>query len=179
MSDVTPGVLDGALLRLPHPVLDLSEGLLDRIEVGGVGWQEPEPCSGGLDDLADGDCLVTAEIVHDDDVAGLEYRYEQLLDIGTETLAIDRSVEDTWCGQPVAAQRAEEGQCAPVAVRGEAAQALAAGCPSAQRRHVGLDPCFIDKDQPARIETGLQGPPAPTTADNVGTGLLKGEQRFF
>ena len=179
MPDVSPCVLDGSLLGLSHPVLNLGECLFDRIEIGQVRRQEPEPCSGGLDDLADGGCLVAAEIVHDDDVAGFEYRHEDLLDIGAEALAIDRPVEHAWRRQPVAAQRAEEGQRAPVPVRGEAAQAFAAGSPAAQRYHVGLDPCFIDEDQPSRIETGLQGPPALPAPGDVRASLLKGEQCFF
>lgn len=117
--------------------------------------------------------------VHDDDVAGLEHRHELLFDIGTKALAIDRSVKDARCRQPVAAQCADKGQRAPVAIRGEAAQALAARSPASERRHVGLDPSFIDKDQAARVEVGLQGPPTPPAAGNVCTGLLKGEQRFF
>lgn len=60
---------------------------------------------------------MAAEIVHDDDVAGLQHGYELLLDIGAEALAVDRSVEDERGRQPVAAQRAEEGQRAPVVVR--------------------------------------------------------------
>jgi len=66
-----------------------------------------------------------------------------------------------------------------VSVRGEAAQALAALSPAAQGRHIGLDPGFIDEDQAAGVEVGLEGPPALLAARNVGAGLLKGEQRFF
>ena len=62
---------------------------------------------------------------------------ELLLDIGAEALAVDRPVEDARRGEPVAAQRAEEGQRAPVAMRGEAAQAL---CPSAPSR--AAEPCW-------------------------------------
>ena len=62
MPDVSPCVLDGSLLGLSHPVLNLGECLFDRIEIGQVRRQEPEPCSGGLDDLADGGRLVAAEI---------------------------------------------------------------------------------------------------------------------
>ena len=94
-------------------------------------------------------------------------------------MAVDRPVEDARGSQPIAAQRAEEGQRAPVAVRGEATQALAAGSPSAQRCHVGLDPGLVDEHQPPWIETGLQGPPALSATGDVGTGLLKGEQSFF
>ena len=132
-----------------------------------------------LIDLAQGGGLVAAEIVHDDDVAGLEGRNELLLDIGAEAFAVDRAVEDARSGEPVAAQGAEEGQRPPVAVRGEGAQALALRPPAAQRGHVGLDPGLVDEDQPPRIEAGLPGSPASPPARDVGAGLLKGEQRFF
>jgi len=38
---------------------------------------------------------VAAEIVDDDDVTGPEGRDENLLDIGQEAVAVDRSVDDT------------------------------------------------------------------------------------
>lgn len=79
------GVVDGSLLGCAHPVLDLGEGLLDRIEVGRIGRQEPEPCVGGLDELTDRRGFVAAEIVHDDDVAGVQRGDEQLRDIGVES----------------------------------------------------------------------------------------------
>ena len=34
VAERAPGVLEVALLGVAHPVLDLGEGLLDRIEVG-------------------------------------------------------------------------------------------------------------------------------------------------
>src|SRR5690348_17725198 len=105
--------------------------------------------------------------------------YELLLDIGAEAAAIDRPVEDARGGEPIATQSTQEGQCAPVAVGGEAAQPLALRAPSAQRRHVGLDPGFVDEDQPLWIEIGLPGSTALTPARDVGAGLLKGEQGFF
>ena len=129
---MAPGVLDGSLLRLSHPVLDLGEGLFDRVEVGRVGRQVPEPGADGADHLPDGGRLVGAEIVHDDDVTGFEHGHELLLDIGPEALAVDRSIEDARRRQPVAAQGTEESQRAPVAMRGKAAQAFAFRSPAAQ-----------------------------------------------
>lgn len=64
-------------------------------------------------------------------------------------------------------------------VRGEAAQAFAFKTPSAQRRHIGLDPRLVDEDQPARVEACLKGAPALASPGDVGASLLKGEQRFF
>jgi hypothetical protein len=174
-----PCVLDRSLLGLSHPVLDLGEGLLDWIEIGGVWRQVPEPGTGFSDHRADSCRFVGAEIVHDDDVAWLQDWHELLFDISAETPAIDRSIKYAWCGEPVAAQRPKEGQRAPVAVRCEAAQALALRAPASQRGHVGLDPCLVDKDQSARIEPALPGTPALAPAGDIGAGLLKGEQRFF
>jgi len=67
-SDMPPNVFDGTLLGEAHPMLDLGEGLFDRIEVWRVGQQIPESCAGGLDHASEFSRLVGAEVVHDDDV---------------------------------------------------------------------------------------------------------------
>ena len=122
---------------------------------------------------------MAAEIVHDDDVAGLQNGDELLLDISAEAMTVDRSIEDARRSEPVAAQSAEEGQRAPVSVRSIPSQAFALRSPAAQRSHVGLDPGLVDKDQLCGIEALLQGPPSLEPAHHVGARLLKREQRFF
>lgn len=122
---------------------------------------------------------MAAEIVQNDDVSLPQSRQEQLFDIGAEALAVDRTVEDAGCGDPVPAQRAEEGQGPPPSLRGEAAQALALRSPAAQGNHVCLDPGLVEEDQALRIEAGLQGLPAPPPTGHIGPGLLKSEQCFF
>ena len=160
-------------------MFDFGEGLLDRVEVRRVRRQVPEPGAGGSDHLADGGRLVGTEVVHNDDVVLLQHGHELLLDISSEAWAVDRAVEDAGSRDLVAAQGAEESQRSPVTVRREAPQSLAFRPPAAQRRHVGLDPGFVDEDQTPWIEPGLPRSPAPSPAGDVGTGLLKGEQRFF
>src|ERR1700739_5125404 len=81
-------VVDGAFLGGTHPVLDLGEGLFDRIEVWRVWRQVPEPGAGRSDQAAQGRRLVAAEIVHDDDVARLELRNENLLNVGAAPFAV-------------------------------------------------------------------------------------------
>ena len=122
---------------------------------------------------------MAAEIVHDDNVPGLEDRQELLLDVGAEAFAVDRSVEHARGCEPVAAQCAEEGQRPPAALGREAAQAFAFRPPAAQWGHVGLDPGLIDEDQPPRIKPALPGSPAAAPARHVGASLLNGEQCFF
>jgi hypothetical protein len=160
-------------------MLDFGEGLFDRIEIGRVGRQEPEPCAGRLNGLPNGGGFVAAQIVHDDDVARPQHRNKLLMHIGAEARAIDRAVEDTRRGQSVAAQCAEESHGAPMAMRGKAAQPLPFRAPAAQRGHVGLYPGLVDEDQTRRIEPTLPGFPALAAPGNVGAALLKGEQRFF
>ena len=64
MTDVAPDFVNRALLIGSHPVLDYGEGLLDRVEVGRVWRQVPEPCASGLGHLPDGGGLVGAKIIH-------------------------------------------------------------------------------------------------------------------
>ena len=61
LADATPCGFDGALGGLAQEGLELGEDLLDRIEVGAVGWQEEEPCACGPDRAAHCLSLVTAE----------------------------------------------------------------------------------------------------------------------
>jgi folate-binding Fe-S cluster repair protein YgfZ len=96
--------------------------------------------------------LVAAEIVHDDDVAGLQRRAEHVLDVDQETLAVDRPVEHAGCIDPVVAECGEERQRAPLAERSMRDQRLAARCPTPDRRHVRLRPGLVDEDQAVRIE---------------------------
>ncbi len=176
---MAPCVFDGSLVGVAHPMLDLGEGLLDRVEIGRVWRQEPEPCAGGPDGMTDGCGFMTAQIVHDHDVAKPQGWEQLLTNIGAEAFTVDWAVEDAWRGEFVAAQRAQESQGSPMAVRGEAARALSPWPPAAKRSHVGLDPRLVDENQTSRIEATLPRSPALTATGNVGPGLLKSEQRFF
>jgi hypothetical protein len=160
-------------------MFDLCEGLFDRVEIGGIGRQIPETSAGRLDRAPHACRLVAAEIVHHDDVAFAQGRRKLLLDIGAEAFAVDRPVEDTRRRKLVAAQRPEKGQRAPVAVRSEAAQALALCAPAARWRHIRLDPGFVDEDKALRIKAPLPRAPASTPTRDIIARLLKGEQRFF
>jgi len=98
---------------------------------------------------------VAAEIVHDDDVARLQLRNENLLNVGAEAFAVDWTVEQARRGEAIAAQGANEGQRPPMTVWREAPDPLALGAPSVQWSHVGLDPGLVDENQASGIEVGL------------------------
>lgn len=56
--------------------------------------------------------LVTAEIVHDDDIAVPQGWNKTLFDIGEKALAIHGSIEHTGRGDLVEPQGGDEGRCA-------------------------------------------------------------------
>ncbi len=122
---------------------------------------------------------MTAEIVHDDDVAWLEDWYQLLLDIGAKARAIDRAIENAGCCQLAAAQCTDECQGAPVTVRRKRPQTPALRSPASDGCHVGFDPGLINEHQPLRIKMMLQRLPPLSPTGDVGAGLFKGEQRFF
>lgn len=124
---------------------------------------------------------MAAKIIHDHDVAFPEDGRELLLDPCAKAQTIDGSVDDTRRDEPVMTmtQSPEKGQRAPMAKRREAARARALRAPTAQRRHIGLDPGFVDENQTPGIEPGLPHPPASTPARDVGASLFKREQAFF
>ena len=67
------------------------------------GEQEEKLGPGRANELAHRFGFVTTEIVHDHDVAGAKRGDEDLLDIGPEALAVDRTVEEPWSVDPVMA----------------------------------------------------------------------------
>ncbi len=178
-SEALPCCLYGALCGFAQEQLELGEDLFDRIEVRGVRRQEQQPGSSGADGLADGCALVTAEIVHDDDIAGSQRGHEELLDPCGKALAVDRAIEDAGRIDPVMAKGCQEGQRAPFAERSAGDQLAPARRPAPDRRHVGLSPGLVDEDQPARIKPPLVLLPLLSPARDLRPQLLDGEQRFF
>ena len=157
-----------------------------------IGRQEQQVCACLSDRGADGAALVRAEVVHHDEIAGLEGGDERLLDPGGEALAVDPSpwslgpvafpwldIEKAWGLDAVAAQGGEEAQRAPVAMRVMAWQAIPARCPTAQGGHVRLHPGFVNEDQPLRVDPVLMPAPPLPPAGHVGPVNLAGQRAFF
>jgi hypothetical protein len=178
-ADALPGCFDSSLGGFSEQRFQLGEHLLDGIEIGTIGRQEEKVRAGRTDGPAHGVALVAAEIVHDDDVAGLERGHQELLDIGFEAFAVDRSVKDARCVDPVVPQGRKECEGLPMPVRRLSAQALPSRSPAVGADHVGLGPGLIDEDEAGRINLSLMPFPACPSARDVGPVLLAGQQRFF
>src|SRR5580765_4757697 len=123
--------------------------------------------------------FVAAEIVDDDDIAGPQRRYQHLLDVNKEAVAVDRAVDDTGCVDAVGAQGGEEGQRAPAAMRGLGDQSPAARATPVRACHVGLGPGLVDEHQAGRVKPALVALPLRSPSGDVGSVLLAGVQAFF
>ena len=179
LADALPGSFDGSLVGLAQEGFEFGKDLLDRVEVWAVGRQEEELCIDGADGSTHGHALVTAEIVHNDDVAGRERRHEDLLDIGQEALAVDRPVDNAGCVDPVRAQGCQEGQRPPASMWRLSDEPFAASAMPMGARHVGLDPGLVDEDQASWIEFALMRLPAYAPPGDVRPVLLGCVQAFF
>jgi hypothetical protein len=92
LADRAPQAFNRAFGSRSEQFLELGESLFDWIEIGRIWRQIAELGVLGLDRLADALNLVGGEIVHDDDVAGLQPRGEHLLDPGAEGQAVPSAV---------------------------------------------------------------------------------------
>lgn len=122
---------------------------------------------------------MASQVVHDDNVTGLQCRNEYLVDIGAETFAIDGAIKYTRRGQLIAAQGGEKRHGIPMAVGSEASQPLSLHGPTSLWCHIGFDPCFVDEHETARVEAVHEAFPSTPLAGNIRPGLFNPEQRFF
>ena len=71
----------------------------------------------GFDGLFDAVYLVNAHIVHEHDVASIQSRSEELLDVGLEYIAVHCAFAHKGRGNAVVPQRRDEGKGLPVPVQ--------------------------------------------------------------
>ena len=122
---------------------------------------------------------MASEIVHDDDVAGLQGREQNLFDVNSEALTVDRAIEDPGCLDPVVAERGQESCCLPVTMRDLGYESGAARRPAPQGGRVGFGPGFVDEDQAPRINPALILMPLRAPAGDVRTVAFAGDEAFF
>lgn len=178
-ADAFPDSVSRTLVGFSKQRFELGEGLLDRIEVGAVGWQQEAMGAGVSNGATDGLACVAAQIVEHDDVAGEQDRDEELGHPGEEDRPVDRAIDDAGSDDPLDAQSGQERHRRPAAVRDTPDQALTARCAAMGAGHVGLRPGLVDEDQAFRIDAPLIASPSGALASDVGSLLRGGAQGFF
>lgn len=178
-SDPSPCGFDGSFLGFSDEGFEFGEHHLDGIEIGAIRRQEEQMGPGLADGLAGGLSFVASQIIEDNDVTGLQGWCQGLLHPGGEGRSIDGAIEDQGSDDPVMAQARQKGQSFPMAVGNLGEQGFPTRTPTAQARHIGLDPGLVDKDQAGGIKPMLMGFPAVAQPRHSRPILLLGHQRFF
>jgi len=87
-------------LEAPQDGLDLRPDQFNRVEVRRVRWQVEQVGTARTDQLFQPSDLVSGQIVHEQNITGLEGRNNALLDITIKDRTIDRPRQHQGCGDP-------------------------------------------------------------------------------
>lgn len=178
-ADPLPELVAVSFSGFSQQRLEFCKSHLDWVQVRRVRRQEQQPGPGIADGGLDISVLVARQIVHDDEIAGLQLGDEKLPYILGEDDAVHRSVYHQRCNDPGGAEPRSEGCRLPVAIRGKALDPLSARPAAMAPDHVGGGACLIYEDQPAPRKAVLDAPPLRPLARNVRAFLLGCEQAFF
>jgi hypothetical protein len=102
-------LVDGSGVGFTQQRFQFRERLLDRVQIRAVGRQEEQFGSGRAYRLAHCLALMTAQVVHHDDVARTHIPHQKLHDPGKKALAIDGAVEHARRDDAITAQTGDEG----------------------------------------------------------------------
>jgi len=131
-------------------LFEFCPGLLDRVEIGRIGWQVEQLGAGFFDPFAHRWSLVRAQVIHHHHVAGLQYRAQQMFDVCQENIRVGGLFYGHGCDHAVQAHGAQNGHDLPVAARRRLLDASASHAPRVEPRHRGSDTALIQKNQALR-----------------------------
>lgn len=172
-------LIEAARPRRAQERFQFGEGELDGIEVGAVGRQESEMGACGLDRRPHLGRFVHRQVVEYDDVAALQRRHQDLLDVGQEARIVDGAIEDRGRSQAVRPQPHNDRVRLPVTARRVIVEARAPGTPTIAAQEIGRDATFIEKDVLPRVTERQPVSPTAAFSGDVGAPLLVGVDRFF
>ena len=133
----------------------------------------------GLDRGPHRGLFVHRQVVEYDDVATLQRRHQDLLDVGQEARIVDGAIEYRGRGQAVRPQPHDDRVRLPVTARCVIVEARAPETPTIAAKEVGRDATFIEKDVPPRVAERQPVSPTAAFSGDVGAPLLVGVDRFF
>src|SRR5215216_3369391 len=122
---------------------------------------------------------MNTDVVHEYNVAFLEGRSKDLLNIGREHLARHWPFEHEGGGDTIMAQRGREGDGFPVSMRYLCDQSLPHRGSPVETSDRGRDRGFIDENQPLHVKPRLLLLQRLTCGCDVRSILLGGPQAFF
>lgn len=176
-SDGGPEPIPLSLFGASHQCLDLAEGLLDRIEVGGIRRQEQHLTATRFDLFSSTRALVHIEVVPDDDLAWGERGEQDLLDEDVKDDPIRGTVhQQGGAHRALAGQGCQQRGVLPMIAWRLVPSPLATWRPGIGWGHPNRRATLIDKHQLLRRELGDCLPPGRTC---LGVPFTGGEGLFY
>lgn len=172
-------LVEGARARGAQEGFQFGKGQFDRVEVRAIRRQEAQVRAHPRESRLDGRLLMDREIVQDDDVSGVQRRYEYLLDVGEKRRIVERPIEHRGGRHPVDAQRRDDGVRLPVAARRVIAQPSAPRAAPVAAQQIGCDTGLIQEDIAGRVVQRLRVAPVATRRRYIGPPLFVRVYRFF
>ena len=132
-----------------------------------------------LNPFADALDVMGGQVIHHHDVAGLERRDQDLIEIGQKRVTIHRPIEQAWRGESGNPQRRHERAGLPVMMRCVIVDARAAAAPAVAPQQIRGDPALIEKHEPGGVHRGGEAAPVRPGRRHVGAMLLGRAYGFF
>lgn len=143
---------DGTGLERTQLLFDLCPALFDRVEVGRVGRQVAERRAGLFNEFPYTVHFVSSQIVHDDQLTGLQLRTQDVFEISTEDISVGGRF-DGHRGHPAGnTDCSQDCQCAPAAGRNSFFDARAVPRTSITPGHLRGDAALVNEDELRRID---------------------------
>jgi hypothetical protein len=92
---------------------------------------------------------MNAQVIHHHHIAGLQYRVQQMFDVGEENIGV-RGLRSSSRDHAAQAHGAQNGQDLPVAARCRLMDASASRGSRVESRHRGSDAALVQENQPLR-----------------------------
>jgi len=134
IADGSADALPGARAHAAQRLFGLGKGLLDRVEVRGVGGQKDDLTAGGFDERLGPGALVDGEVVEDHDLSWVQARHQHLFHERFEDAAVDGPATSRLSPMPVAVRVANQ----EIASRRPRGTRPTARCPRGARARSGV-----------------------------------------
>ena len=143
---------DGTGLECTQLLFDLRPAFFDRVEVRRVGRQVTERGAGLFDEFPHTVHFVRSQIVHDDQLTGLQLWTQDVFQISAEDIAVGGCFDGHRSYPTGNTDRAQHGQCSPAAGRNSFFDARPVQRTSITPRHFRGDAALVDEDELRRID---------------------------
>jgi hypothetical protein len=186
LGENTKGVVDSKLKSRERACFESAEALfelcpafLDRVEVWRVRRQIEQGCSGLADEIFHARDLVRSEVIQNHNLAGLELRAENLLQVSEKDIAIGGSFDHPSANPTGSTDGTQNSQRAPVACRNSFVHTLAAQRAPITPGHFCCYTAFVDENEALRIDLFAFFLPELSLRGDSLTLLFSGVERFF